>query len=202
MAHRFGPHLLLPSQIFYESAHALAVVNIRPVLPGHVLVISRRAVARFGALSAVEVADVWSTAQLVGRVVTRCHGGAAATYSMQDGAEAGQSVPHLHVHIVPRRARDLPHNDQVYDLIEGSERELGAPGGPTGGGSGGGGARAGLAVDPVASAAVASAPRGGSSDDILPAEQRKLRTPAEMAAEADVYRAAFAQEVAEETLAA
>ena len=120
---RFGPHALPREQIFYETVHALAITNLRPVLPGHVLVLSRRAVARFGDLSAAEAADVWCAAQAVGRVVTACHGGTSATYSLQDGAEAGQSVPHLHIHIVPRRAADLPCNDDVYDLLEASRSE-------------------------------------------------------------------------------
>lgn len=42
---------------------------------------------------------------------------------MQDGPAAGQSVPHVHIHILPRRAGDFERNDQVYDAIEASSKQ-------------------------------------------------------------------------------
>lgn len=42
----------------------------------------------------------------------------------QDGPEAGQTVPHVHIHILPRKVGDFERNDIVYDLIEDKEREL------------------------------------------------------------------------------
>lgn len=37
---------------------------------------------------------------------------------LQDGPAAGQSVPHLHVHILPRKEGDFANNDEVYDAID------------------------------------------------------------------------------------
>ena len=37
---------------------------------------------------------------------------------MQDGKEAGQSVPHVHVHILPRKAGDFENNDDVYTHLD------------------------------------------------------------------------------------
>lgn len=37
---------------------------------------------------------------------------------MQDGKEAGQSVPHVHIHILPRRAGDFSNNDDIYEHLE------------------------------------------------------------------------------------
>lgn len=36
----------------------------------------------------------------------------------QDGEAAGQSVPHVHVHLIPRCAEDFPRNDEVYERLE------------------------------------------------------------------------------------
>jgi len=35
----------------------------------------------------------------------------------QDGAQAGQTVPHVHVHILPRKKGDFENNDEVYDVV-------------------------------------------------------------------------------------
>jgi bis(5'-adenosyl)-triphosphatase len=48
--------------------------------------------------------------------------------AVQDGVHAGQSVPHVHAHIIPRKAADLDHaggTDAVYDLLDGEEGDLG-----------------------------------------------------------------------------
>ncbi|KAL4187564.1 hypothetical protein AMTRI_Chr09g39610 [Amborella trichopoda] len=38
-----------------------------------------------------------------------------------DGPEAGQTVPHVHVHILPRQSGDFEKNDEIYDAVEGKE---------------------------------------------------------------------------------
>jgi bis(5'-adenosyl)-triphosphatase len=37
---------------------------------------------------------------------------------VQDGAAAGQTVPHVHIHILPRKFGDFEKNDEVYDKID------------------------------------------------------------------------------------
>ena len=50
-----------------------------------------------------EHADLWRTAREVHAIALRHHGAAGANVAVQDGAAAGQSVPHAHVHVLPRR---------------------------------------------------------------------------------------------------
>ena len=43
---------------------------------------------------------------------------------LQDGVHAGQSVPHVHVHVLPRRPGDFKSNDDVYDAIDDASKAL------------------------------------------------------------------------------
>lgn len=44
-------------------------------------------------------------------------------HDLQDGVHAGQSVPHVHIHVLPRRPGDFEKNDDVYDAIDDASRE-------------------------------------------------------------------------------
>ena len=50
----------------------------------------------------------------------------ALNVAIQDGSDAGQSVPHVHAHIIPRKPADLPNTDDVYAKIDGPEGDLGS----------------------------------------------------------------------------
>lgn len=82
-----------------------AAVNLKPVVPGHVLLSPKRVVARFAELSPEEVADLWTLAQRVGAAIEPHFGASSLTLAIQDGPQAGQTVPHVHVHILPRWGR-------------------------------------------------------------------------------------------------
>ena len=127
----FGPHCITEhKQVFLQSKHAFASVNVRPVVEGHVLVISRRPAVRMAQLTPAEVADVWSMVHAVQAGLEAHLHSDGATVVVQDGPVAGQTVPHLHVHILPRRAGDLStsagsqveEGDEVYDMIRASSQ--------------------------------------------------------------------------------
>ena len=58
-------------------------------------------------------------------MVERVFHGTALNIAIQDGSDAGQSVPHLHAHIIPRRASDMPHTDDVYKEMDGPAGNIG-----------------------------------------------------------------------------
>jgi len=128
---QFGRFIISPEQIFYRSPPGLsaAIVNLRPIVPGHVLVMSTRVVPHLAQLSEEEYADLWSTVRTVQNMLEKRYFGdndgvgqeaaaAAFNVAVQDGRNAGQSVPHVHVHILPRAAGDFERNDDVYDELE------------------------------------------------------------------------------------
>nr|CAI9699907.1 unnamed protein product [Rangifer tarandus platyrhynchus] len=80
-------------------------------------------VERFRDMSPEEVADLFQAAQRVGTVVEKHFQGTSLTFSMQDGPEAGQTVKHVHIHILPRKAGDFDRNDSIYDELQKHDRE-------------------------------------------------------------------------------
>ena len=88
------------------NAHAAAFPDGYPLAPGHTLVVPRRHVGSVFELEAAEYAALW---ELVAAVRERLSAEAAPdafTIGVNDGAAAGQTVAHAHVHVIPRRAGD------------------------------------------------------------------------------------------------
>ena len=108
-AFAFGPYTIPPSTVFAATALSFAFVNLRPAVPGHVLVATRASRALFRDLLPAEVADVWKLAQRVGVAVSRSFDCKGLQFAVQDGAASGQTVPHLHIHVV--RLKRLSHCD-------------------------------------------------------------------------------------------
>ena len=101
---QFGRWKLAPTQVFFSSRSSLSIatVNLKPLTPGHVLVIPRRCVPTMAELTPAELTDLWESVRAVQTVVGRSHGAKASMLGVQDGKDAGQSVAHVHVHVLPR----------------------------------------------------------------------------------------------------
>ena len=97
----------------------MAIVNLKPLVPCHILVLPYRVIDRFADLRPEEVSDLYLAVHEIGPVLEKLKGGKGLTISMQDGKVAGQTVPHVHVHVLPRREGDFTPNDQVYEALEG-----------------------------------------------------------------------------------
>jgi bis(5'-adenosyl)-triphosphatase len=120
----FGSYKIKKQDVFLTTKLSYAFVNLRPVVPGHVLISPKRLVQRFTELTAEETSDLWLMAQRVGTKVEDHFKASSLTFAIQDGPEAGQTVPHVHIHILPRNVGDFERNDAIYDLIEDKEKEL------------------------------------------------------------------------------
>ena len=94
-----------------------------PVVPGHVLILPRRVVARYRDMTPEEIGDLWVAAQKIGSVVEKEYGATSITFAIQDGPQAGQTIPHVHIHILPRRTGDFKRNDEVYTHLEKGEEQ-------------------------------------------------------------------------------
>lgn len=84
----------------YPAATALIIVPRHPVVPGHVIALPKRHVADFTEAWGATSDTMRAAFQYAGRI------GGSCNLITSKGAEATQSVFHLHVHIVPRRKDD------------------------------------------------------------------------------------------------
>ena len=91
-----------PANVFYYSEHTFAMVNLRPIKPGHLLVVPRRVVARLEELSEAEAVDLMRTVHKVVSTLKGKLGAAGFSIASQDGAAAGQTVGHVHYHVIAR----------------------------------------------------------------------------------------------------
>ena len=114
----FGKFVISSSHVFYRSPLSAAFVNLRPIVPGHVLVVPQRIVARIEELTNDEYIDLWQSARDVQRMLKKHYQATGFNVAVQDGRVAGQSVPHVHVHILPRTEGDFARNDDVYDELQ------------------------------------------------------------------------------------
>lgn len=113
----FGRFAVTP-QVFFQTKYTYAVVNLKPLVPGHVLIVPLRTkVLRLSDLTQAESIDYFNTLQIIQRFVTWQYKADALNIAIQDGPEAGQTVPHLHAHIIPRY-RLNNFGDHVYDKLD------------------------------------------------------------------------------------
>uniref|UniRef100_A0A0D3HHJ2 Bis(5'-adenosyl)-triphosphatase n=1 Tax=Oryza barthii TaxID=65489 RepID=A0A0D3HHJ2_9ORYZ len=122
-AYKFGPYKIDAREVFHSTPLSYAMVNLRPLLP----VCPKREVKRFADLSSNEISDLWVTAKEVGIRLEQYHKASSLTFAiqcLQDGPQAGQTVPHVHIHVIPRKKGDFEKNDEIYDAIDVKEREL------------------------------------------------------------------------------
>ena len=96
----------IPSERVYEDDGVVALLDIRPLAPGHTLVVPREHCADLLSASADAVAAVVAAAPRVARAVLAAVGGEGFNFFQFNGACAGQEVFHLHFHIIPRRPGD------------------------------------------------------------------------------------------------
>jgi diadenosine tetraphosphate (Ap4A) HIT family hydrolase len=87
---------------------AVAFPDSFPVTAGHMLVVPRRHVGRLEELSSQEWTELFELARLVCREIAAEPGVGGYNLGVNNGTAAGQTVHHVHVHVIPRRPGDVP----------------------------------------------------------------------------------------------
>lgn len=109
MSEKVCPFCVLDQRaILAENATAIAFHDVYPLTAGHTLVIPRRHVMSVFELEGAERDALWRLVAEVRDALRATPGVVAVNVGVNDGAAAGQTIPHGHVHLIPRRQGDCP----------------------------------------------------------------------------------------------
>jgi histidine triad (HIT) family protein len=96
----------IPAEIVAREPGAVAFLDAVPLADGHVLVIPEAHTARVEDLDPAACEKLFRTVSRLAGTVRQALGAAGTTIGINDGEATGQTVPHVHVHIVPRWSGD------------------------------------------------------------------------------------------------
>jgi histidine triad (HIT) family protein len=94
----------IQSKIIHETLHSMAFLDAFPLAKGHTLVIPKTHHVKIQDMSDEENSDLFSLVRKTLFKVDKLTG--ATLVAIHNGKEAGQEIPHVHVHLVPRTSND------------------------------------------------------------------------------------------------
>ncbi|PPK97993.1 histidine triad (HIT) family protein [Kineococcus xinjiangensis] len=121
----------IPASIVVQDTHVVAFMDIEPVNPGHVMVVPRRHCLGVSDMPEDVGLQLWSTAhRLAGVMRSAFPETQGINLLLSEGEAADQSVPHAHLHVIPRRAGDplrisaAPAAPEPRDHLDQAARQL------------------------------------------------------------------------------
>ena len=117
-----------PAEVVFESDDTIGFLDHRPLFPGHVLLLPRQHCTTLPDLPADRVGDLFTQVQLLCRTVQSAMDAQGTFVAINN--KVSQSVPHLHVHIVPRSKGDglkgffwprHPYRDDEHQALVGAD---------------------------------------------------------------------------------
>src|SRR5262245_28018562 len=96
----------IPAEIVAHDGETVAFLDITPLADGHTVVIPRAHVATIEELAPAAASALFAAVRRLTGPVRLGVGAAGSTIGINNGAATGQTIPHVHVHIVPRRPGD------------------------------------------------------------------------------------------------
>lgn len=93
----------IPTEFIYEDEHCVAIKDINPLAPTHVLIIPRKPIPRLVDADAEDQALLGHLMLVVGKVAQQLGVGEGFRLVVNNGEDGGQTVFHLHLHILAGR---------------------------------------------------------------------------------------------------
>ena len=110
--------------MIYDDDDCLAILDKYPIDTGHSLVIPKKPYEKIIDMPKNEVAELFSLVPEIANAVLKATGAVAFSIAQNNGKEAKQIIPHVHIHIIPRYAdkatmwtkREIPADDELSTL--------------------------------------------------------------------------------------
>ena len=114
----------LSCNMIYQDDDCIAILDKYPIDNGHSLVITKKPYEKLTDMDVDEVAKLFSKIPKIASAIIKATNADAFSIAQNNGKEAKQIVPHVHVHIIPRYAdkatmwtkREIPSNDELLEL--------------------------------------------------------------------------------------
>ena len=115
-----------PGFIIFEDENHVAILDKYPIDTGHSLVIPKKPYEKITDMPKDEVAELFSLVPQIANAILKATGAVAFSIAQNNGKEAKQIIPHVHIHIIPRYAdkatmwtkRQIPTDDELSNLKE------------------------------------------------------------------------------------
>ncbi len=113
-----------PGFIIFEDDSHIAILDKYPIDTGHSLVLPKVPYEKITEMPKNEVAELFSLIPEIANAILKATGAVAFSIAQNNGKEAKQIIPHVHVHIIPRYAdkatlwtkRGIPSDDELEEL--------------------------------------------------------------------------------------
>ena len=113
-----------PGFIIFEDKKHIAILDKYPIDTGHSLVIPKTPYEKITDMPKNDVSELFSLIPQIANSILKATGAVAFSIAQNNGKEAKQIIPHVHVHIIPRYVdkatmwtkRGIPSDDELKDL--------------------------------------------------------------------------------------
>ncbi|MBT3591640.1 MAG: HIT domain-containing protein [Candidatus Nitrosopelagicus sp.] len=113
-----------PGFIIFEDDNHMAILDKYPIDTGHSLVLPKIPYEKITEMPKNDVAELFSLVPEIANAILKATGAVAFSIAQNNGKEAKQIIPHVHVHIIPRYAdkatlwtkRRIPSDDELEEL--------------------------------------------------------------------------------------
>jgi|TARA_B110000014_G_C19535771_1_gene287262 histidine triad (HIT) family protein len=112
--------------IIYEDDKHISILDKYPIDVGHSLIITKQPYEKITDMNKEEVSELFSLVPSIANAILKATGAVAFSIAQNNGKEAKQIIPHVHVHIIPRYAnkgtvwtkRGIPTDAELKNLSE------------------------------------------------------------------------------------
>ena len=108
----------LKGEIFYETQSFVCLYNIRPVFPGHSLIIPKRHMESLMSMNESEIEELPSVIKLTFVALKKAYKAEGFNVMLQEGSAAGATIKHLHFHVLARHKGDIPPHTEWMEYFK------------------------------------------------------------------------------------